>query len=226
MKFTWLGQAGLLLDTGKTTVMIDPYFSDCVAKVHPENTRRVPVDERFLNMTPDVLIFTHDHLDHYDPETAPLYLSRTDKKMTVICPWSVYDKARKHGTHNYVVFEPGTEWTAGDLRLLSIKAAHSDPHAIGVMITDLKNTKTYYVTGDTLYNKKILAELPAGIDVILLPINGVGNNMNEIDAVRFFRDSGAKVAVPFHVGMFDDKTPEIFDAAERVIPRLYEEIEI
>jgi L-ascorbate metabolism protein UlaG (beta-lactamase superfamily) len=48
--------------------------------------------------------------------------------------------------------------------------------------------------------------------------------MNEVDAARFFKASGAKVAVPMHVGMFDEKTPDIFKAEPRVLPEIYKEI--
>ena len=76
MKITWLGQAGLLFSNGKAKIMVDPYLSNSVEKVVPLNYRRVPVKEEFLSVTPDVMIFTHDHLDHYDPETAPIFLER------------------------------------------------------------------------------------------------------------------------------------------------------
>ena len=227
MKITWLGQAGLLFEKNGKTVMIDPYLSDSVVKVNPLNFRRVPVEEKLFDMTPDVMIFTHDHLDHYDPETAPRFFAKTDKQMLVLCPASVWPKARTHGGgHNYVQFDRFTEWTAYGMRFSAVHAEHSDAFAIGVVIEDLESGKKYYVTGDTLYNKKVFADLPDGIDVIFLPINGVGNNMNEVDAVRFFKASGAKVAVPLHVGMFDEKTPDIFDAEPRVLPEIYKEIEL
>ena len=227
MKITWLGQAGLLFEKNGKTVMIDPYLSDSVVKVNPLNFRRVPVEEKFFDMTPDVMIFTHDHLDHYDPETAPRFFAKTDKQMLVLCPASVWQKARTHGGgHNYVQFDRLTEWTAYGMRFSAVHAEHSDAFAIGVIIEDLDTGKKYYITGDTLYNKRIFADLPEGLDVIFLPVNGVGNNMNEVDAVRFFKASGAKVAVPLHVGMFDEKTPDIFKAEPRVLPTLYEEIKL
>ena len=227
MKITWLGQAGLLFEKNGKTVMIDPYLSDSVVKVNPLNWRRVPVEEKFFDMTPDVMIFTHDHLDHFDPETAPRFFAKTDKQMLVLCPASVWQKARTHGGgHNYVQFDRFTEWTAYGMRFSAVHAEHSDPYAIGVIIEDLEDGKTYYVTGDTLYNKKVFADLPDDIDVIFLPINGVGNNMNEVDAMRFFKASGAKVAVPLHVGMFDEKTPDLFKAEPRVLPEIYKEIKL
>ena len=69
-RITWLGQAGLLFEFDGLTVMIDPYLSDSVKEIEPQNYRRIPVDESFFDIKPDVLVFTHNHLDHYDSETA------------------------------------------------------------------------------------------------------------------------------------------------------------
>lgn len=226
MKITWLGQAGLLFDNGKVKIMVDPYLSNSVEKVEPLNYRRVPVKEEFLSVTPDVMIFTHDHLDHYDPETAPIFLERKEKRMTVLSPSSVWQKARAFKAHNNVQFNRGTSWTEYGFRFTAVKAEHSDVHAIGVLIEELDTAKIFYVTGDTLYNEAIFADLPENIDIMFLPINGVGNNMNVNDAARFFKKSGAKAAVPYHVGMFDEKTPEMFDADNRIILEIYKETEV
>jgi L-ascorbate 6-phosphate lactonase len=227
MKITWLGQAGLWLDSGSVTVMVDPYLSDCVGKIDPKKARRIPVKEELFDLSPDVMIFTHDHLDHYDPETAPRFFAKTEKEMTVLCPTSVWQKARTHGgPHNYVEFNRHTEWTEGELRFRAVKAAHSDPYAIGVLVEHLRENRVYYITGDTLYCSEIFADLPQGIDVVFLPINGVGNNMNATDAVRFFHDCKAKAAVPYHVGMFDGHTQELFEDKHKIILELYEEKEI
>ena len=227
MKITWFGQAGLLLDNGKTKIMIDPYLSNSVEKVEPQNFRRIPVNEELFDVCPDVMIFTHDHLDHYDPETAPRFFERANKKMTVLSPTSVWKKARLcGGGHNYVLFDRGVEWTEQNIRFKAVMASHSDPFAIGVIIEDIREGKTYYITGDTLYNENIFKDLPKNIDVVFLPIHGVGNNMNEVDAVRFFKACGAKRAVPYHVGMFDEKTPDIFDDENKIILEIYKESEI
>ena len=56
MKITWLGQAGLLLETDGKKIIVDPYLSQSVEKVNPKNYRRVPVDESFLKIKPDVIV--------------------------------------------------------------------------------------------------------------------------------------------------------------------------
>ena len=227
MKITWIGQAGLIFDSGRIKIMIDPYLSNSVEKVEPNNFRRVPVNEALFDVQPDVMIFTHDHLDHYDPETAPRFLEKTEKKITVLSPRSVYQKVRMlGGGHNYVEFNRYTEWTEKNVRFTAVKAAHSDPQAIGVLIEDIESKKTYYITGDTLYNSEIFGDLPEEIEAVFFPINGVGNNMNVEDAQRFAKRTGTKKACPLHVGMFDEKTLDTFKAENRVILNIYEETEI
>ena len=39
MKITWLGQAGLLIQTQGVKVMIDPYLSDSVEKINPKSKK-------------------------------------------------------------------------------------------------------------------------------------------------------------------------------------------
>lgn len=227
MTITWLGQAGLLFESDGRRIIIDPYLSDSVAKVNPANHRKVPVDQRFLELEPDVIIFTHDHIDHFDPESAGVYLGRAGKKITVLSPSSVWQKAREYQNgHNYVLFEEGVEWTEGNLRFASVPACHSDPMAIGVIITDLTDGKNYYVTGDTLYRKDIPLKLPVKPDVVFLPINGAGNNMNAVDAARFAEAVGAKQVVPYHFGMLDNLTAGDFVCENKVIPEIYKEIKL
>lgn len=227
MKIIWLGQAGLLLDNGKTRIMIDPYLSDSVRKADPQKYRRVPIKEEIFDVEPDVMIFTHDHLDHYDPQTAQVFLGEDRSPKTVLCPGSVWNKARQYSKkHNYVLFDTRTQWTEGGFRFCAVRAVHSDPCAIGVLIEELAENKIYYITGDTLYSEDIFSDLPENIDVVFLPVNGVGNNMNATDAVRFFKCCGARRAVPYHVGMLDDMSHGIFDVKEKIILEIYEEKEV
>ena len=224
MKITWLGQAGLLLKHNDQTVLIDPYLSDSVAKINPKNKRRVPVDERFLQIKPNIMLFTHNHLDHYDPETVVHFL-RADTNVTVLAPRSVWDEVRKTGgDNNYVLFNRHTRWTQGGLAFTAVLAAHSDATPIGVIVDD--GVRKYYITGDTLYNEEIFADLPADIDAVFLPINGVGNNMNMTDAADFAHRTGAKYVVPLHWGLFDALDPTQFTCDNKVIPQMYQEINL
>lgn len=224
MKITHIGQAGLLLQTGELTIMIDPYFTDAVGQIDPNKHRRVEMKEELWDIRPDVLIFTHDHLDHYEPETAKRILT-SHKGITVLCPNSVWQKVRLNGgDHNYVLFDRHTQWTERGVRFSAVKAAHSDSFAIGVVIK--AENRNFYITGDTLYNKEIFPDLPETIHYIFLPVNGVGNNMNAFDAARFVKKCGAKMAFPVHVGMFDGLTGHILEIDNKVVLATYESAEV
>ena len=224
MKVTWIGQAGLIIKCGKLTVMIDPYLSDSVKKINPKNYRRIPVNEELFNIKPDVMIFTHDHLDHYDPETATRFINE-DTSVTVLSPSSVWEKVRKlGGDNNYVMFNRNTTWTFGGISFTAVKAEHSDCAAIGCIIDD--GSKKIYITGDTLYNESIFEDIPRDIHAMFLPINGVGNNMNMEDARRFSERVNPHITIPFHCGMFDNTDMSEFNCKNRKLLELYKETEV
>lgn len=224
MKITFLGQAGLLFENENIKIMIDPYLSDSVEKIEPKNVRRMKVEASFFDIKPDVMIFTHNHLDHFDTETVPYFINK-ESNVTVLAPKSVWDNVRKiGGNNNFVLFNSGTSWTYFDVKFTAVKAEHSDPTPIGVIIDD--GDKKYYVTGDTLYNEEIFKDIPKGIYALFLPINGVGNNMNMADAKRFSERVDAQYTVPIHFGMFDEINPEDFKCDNKIIPEIYKEIKL
>lgn len=226
MRCIWLGQAGLLFEFDGVKVMVDPYLSDSVATVNPRNKRRAAVDKTFFEIRPDILILTHDHLDHTDPETLDSILKQWEE-ICVLASQNAWKHVRAYGgTHNYVMFDRGTRWTQGGLGFQAVHAQHSDDYAIGVLIT--YQNKTYYVAGDTLYHEQVIKDVKdwcKPIEALFLPVNGIGNNMNMTDAAKFSKEIGAKKVVPIHFGLFDSLDPEAdFPAENKVIPRIYEEI--
>ena len=110
------------------------------------------------------------------------------------------------------------------MKFIAVKAEHSDISPIGVIIDD--GEKKYYVTGDTLYNEEIFADIPEDIFAIFMPVNGAGNNMNFADAKRFCEKINPVVAVPMHCGLFDEINMNDWDYEKKVVPVIYEEIKI
>jgi len=219
MKVTWLAQAGLLFENGHLSVMVDPYFSDSAGERDASKHRRMAANDAFLR-APDVLIITHDHLDHLDPATLCRLLD-TERRITVLASEGAYAKLCALGfpQHRYVLMRPHSVWSEGSVTFYAVKAEHSDPHAIGCIIDD--GNRTYYVTGDTLYNYDVLDDVldlvEDGVDVVFLPINGEGNNMNAKDAADFAYEIDAARAVPIHYGLFDGQDPSEFDFENAVL---------
>ena len=206
MKGYWLGQAGFLFETaGGSSIMVDPYMSDSAERSSGSGCRRlVPVDESFLK-APDVLILTHDHIDHMDFDTIDaLVQAGGDKKIKMLLPKSALSPMRQRyaGRADFYIFVPGTEISLDDVLYRSVPAAHSDFDAIGVIIS--ADGKRVYHTGDTLYSRAIFGSIDEPIDLLITVINGKGNNMNAVDAARFTKRISPAAVLPMHWDMFPD----------------------
>ena len=224
MKVMWLEQASLLITAAGKKILIDPYFSRCVETENPSWPKRKDPPAWVWDIRPDVLIFTHDHIDHCDPETFPRILASREK-ILVLCAPSTWKRALAcGGSHNYVRFARHAGWTEGGVRFTAVKAEHSDPAPIGVVIE--AEGKMVWVSGDTLFSAEIPGDLPTGIDTAFLPVNGAGNNMNAADAKRLADAAGVKRVVPLHVGMYDSLTPEIYPGGEKWVLTPYKEYEL
>lgn len=224
MTVTWLGQAGLLIENDKVQILIDPYLSDSVSELDPRKVRRVPVLKSLFDIKPDIVIFTHNHRDHYDPETVKKFIG-AETRITVLSPTSVWDDVRKiGGENNFVLFNALTTWSELGVKFTAVPAEHSDSYAIGVIIDD--GERKYYITGDTLYNERIFKNIPKDIYAIFLPVNGEGNNMNMRDAKAFCDRVEPEIAIPIHCGMFDDIDMSVFCYKNKVVPEIYKKIEV
>ena len=213
MKVTWLGQAGLLFDSGRVRVLVDPYLSDSIGDTDPERHRRIPVPEDYKNISADILVITNTEPDRLDDATLMGVLG-AERRMTVLCSEGAYNRVRHFSSrHNYVLLSPHSVWSEGGLTFYSVRAEHHDRTAIGVIIDD--GERTFYLSGDTLYNYDVIDDVmdlvDDGVDYAFLPINGYGNNMNAKDASDFAYELDAGRAVPVHYGMLDDVSPESFD---------------
>ncbi len=229
MKVTWLTQAGFLFKNSRLSIMVDPYFADTMAERDPKKARRISVDESFFDANPDLILITHDHVDHCNEETIRELLRRADKTVTILASESAYNHlAPMVGDHNLVLLAPHTVWSECGVTFYSVHAEHSDRSAVGFIIDDGK--KTYYVSGDTLYNYDVIDDVldlvEDGVDYAFLPINGRGNNMHAKDAADFAYEIDAKCAVPTHYGLIDSIDPESFDFEDRLILTPYVEVEL
>jgi len=215
MKVVRLGQAGLLFRTESACVLVDPYFSDgayAVSGVH----RKKPVPSIAWDLRPDLLLITHDHVDHYDPETVPAFVNETTS-VTVLSPDSVWRKIRSAGgNNNFVRMEPGVTWTEKGVSVTALPARHSDPYAIGFGLE--AEGRRILITGDTLLDLGWkIPERFRNPDFLFLPINGRGNNMNAADAASLAKAVGARHAVPVHYGMLDDCSPDAFVCESKAV---------
>lgn len=224
MKVTWLGEAGLLFENEDIKIMVDPSFSDS-----GERKRRIEPDMSFLSASPDVILITHEHSGHLDMDTLKKISENKGSEITFLAPQNAYKKlVTLAGCHNYVMLNSHSVWSESGVTFYSVHAEHSDRTAVGFIIDD--GRKTYYVSGDTLYNYDVIDDVlelvEDGVDVAFLPINGKDNNMNAKDAADFAYEIGAKRAVPVHYGMYDTQDPKSFDFEDAMILQPFEKTDI
>jgi L-ascorbate metabolism protein UlaG (beta-lactamase superfamily) len=99
-----------------------------------------------------------------------------------------------------MLFDRGVEITLDGVRFVSNYACHSDERPIGVTIVG--DGKVLCHTGDTMYHRQLLEDLPRGADALLIPINGQGYNMNVVDAARLVRYLIPTTVYPMHWDLF------------------------
>ncbi len=218
MKIRWLGQSGYILSDGMTEICIDPYLSDVVNRVaNRPRVRKIPIAPEDLKS--DVVICTHNHLDHIDTDSIPLMDKRN---MTFLAPSECQQVLTDMGVEKFEAFDEGTTLKYGDFEITATFADHTVA-SVGVLIT-YKGERLYF-SGDTEYNKK-LEEIRCGY--MFICINGRLGNMNVCEATKLTNIINPKLAIPNHYDMFESNSedPEKFDVPQRFIMEFDKEYEV
>ena len=199
LKIRWIGQSGYILSDGKTEICIDPYLSNVVDRIAKRGRM---VEAPFLpeELKSDVVICTHNHLDHVDIDAIPLMKK---ENMLFLAPIDAKKQLEECGVINFTAFDEGITVKVGEFELTAVFADHSVP-AVGVIVKHCGITM--YFSGDTEYNKKLEELKSYNIDVIFICINGKLGNMNVEEAVQLTKIINPKVGIPTHYGMFESNT--------------------
>ena len=201
MEITWIGQSGYLLTDGATEICIDPYLSNVVDRIaHRGRMVEAPIAPEDLQS--DVVVCTHNHLDHVDIDAIPLM--KKENKI-FLAPTDAKEQLEACGVTQYMAFDEGDSYSFGDFRLTAVFADHSVP-AIGVVV-EHRGVKLYF-SGDTEYHQRLEKLKALNIDVMFVCINGRLGNMSVDEAVRLTGIINPKVGVPTHYGMFESNTED------------------
>lgn len=205
----WLGQAGFICKTaGGKLIAIDPYFSDYVQRIIPEEglgfKRLSPPPCHADDLSFDVLLISHEHGDHFDMDAMPSLLR--NERMRIYTNPVVYAELRNMGvseTRLHCIKKGQTLPLWEGLCLTAVDCDHGElaPEALGFLI-DFSFAKIYYA-GDTAYSPdRLKAAIQAKPEVVLLPINGAYGNLNGISASQYAALLQAQVCVPCHFWTF------------------------
>ena len=147
----------------------------------------------------DVILVTHLHPDHIDPEYAPGLVAANPKARVLVEP-------TVPGVVPLDRAEPITADTSVDLggvRVAAVGGLHAVIHAdiprignVGMVIS-AEGEPTLFHPGDSL------AAIPAGVDVLAVPAYGPWAAMKE--TVDFAREVAAPLGFPIHDGLLNER---------------------
>lgn len=204
MRIRFLGQSGYLLESGRTSILIDPYLSDSVNRV-AGRPRLLPIPMAPQEISCDAVICTHDHLDHLDPDTV----SQISDRQFFVTTHGGKEKLASLGKQNVKALSLQERIVIGDMELIAVFASHT-VEAFGLIVK--AEGKTLYFSGDTLFDERLFAVKEYAPDVTLICINGKLGNMNVTEALTVAKEIGAKINIPNHYDMFESNSedPHLF----------------
>ncbi len=208
----WLLQAGFVIKSPDGyTVCIDPYLTNSVMtsygveRGHPAPL--TPEESEF-----DLILATHPHDDHQDPEAIIPFSKH--KKTRYMGPFSVVKLARAGGFYGdrAQILNRGDVAEVGDIKIEAVYARHMfapepTPDATGYLITVGK--WRIFHSGDTEYDARIVDDTEGRVDVSLICINGITGNMDTKEAAFLAWRQGCQIAAPMQSGRGPET--EVFD---------------
>ncbi|MHC1741186.1 MAG: MBL fold metallo-hydrolase [Anaerolineaceae bacterium] len=245
--FTFLGQAGFLIQFEKCRILIDPYLSNYVVDggIGPAElfSREFPAPIQLSELTEiDFLFITHDHADHCDPHTI-LPLVNLNPKIRIICPKPAAAHLVSQGVNidHIIVPETGKLIQQASLNYYSVPAAHYqfDQDAVDNSFAYFGYVINFgemwiYHSGDTiLYDGMvdIVLSHTNKIDMACLPVNGrdgwrerlgMTGNLDGAEALELALKLHADVIIPMHNDLFisNHVNPAILtDLVDKKAPR-------
>ena len=213
MRLTFAGQAGFILQTEKgIRIGIDLYLSDCCNRYFGLK-RLMPYVFNPEKMELDLLIATHAHYDHFDPDSIPLMMKNGKTKLICATDCKAETEMLNLDQSRITYLKVGDVFENADVKITAMPCDHGEeaPEAIGLFIE--ADGRRIYVAGDTCFREDTFSrEELLGADVFIMPINGAFGNLNETEGAKAAGIVKAKLTIPCHYWNFAEHfgSPHLF----------------
>jgi L-ascorbate 6-phosphate lactonase len=210
----WLGQAGYVLKANNLIIAIDPYLSDSAANGAPEFTRLYPPVINAEELKADIMIITHNHADHLDPETLTRYSYKNDTQF--VAPWLTAVALAEAGIpeERIRIVNAGQTYRHGQTEINGVFALPTGADVLDTTgyLVRFGNGRTIYHTSDTQFHPLVLAAAPKNPDVMMVPINGKWDNPGPEQAALFAEHVSPRYVFPNHYDTMalNAENPEVF----------------
>ena len=203
----FIGQAGFVIKSASgQTLAWDLYLSDVGERLegHDGFKRLLPKVLLPTELQYDVVVASHPHFDHFDPDAMPVMMSNPHSKLYASVDCRKLVEQRSMESRNITYMAPGETYTSGDFTLHFVSCDHGTlaPDAVGAVIT--VDDKNIFFAGDTCLRLDRAEEYLSfgAIDVLIAPINGAYGNLNEHDCALLSKALEPRLTIPCHYGMF------------------------
>lgn len=217
----YLGQEGILLKFQNHYLAVDPYLSDyvdrnCSQLVAWKRAYAPPISPDGLNFL-DVVLCTHAHFDHADPDTLPV-IAKANPETRFVVPAPELDTIAAYGIdrRQLIPAYADSPISIAAFTITPIPSAHEvlhtdengHYHELGYLI-DTPAGRFFHAGDMCMYEG--LAERLTNVDVAFLPINGrdyfrnqndIIGNFDCIEAVTLAKNIGAMLLVPLHHDLY------------------------
>lgn len=205
---TWIGHASFLIQFTDLNVLIDPNFANWLFLL--KRVRHAGLHLKDLPAA-EVVLLSHAHFDHFHKPT----LRRLPGPRIAIAPWGVAELTRGLGFDRVLELEWWETFSRRGLQVTLTPSKHwgartlGDHHrGYGGFLLEHQGRRLYYA-GDSAYFDGFTEIGRRGKpEIALLPIGAYEPeglrrvHMGPEDALRAFRELGARWLVPMHYGSF------------------------
>jgi L-ascorbate 6-phosphate lactonase len=225
LSIRYLGQEGFWFRHGGVSVLVDPYLSHSGdtapdAPVYWSRNYAPPVRAGELRGV-DIVLCSHDHLDHTDPETL-MAIAEASPGCRFAGPKSSVATMQRAGLapERTVTLNAGDSRRIGEVEIRVLASAHESYQQdargfhefLGYVL--LWRGLTLYHPGDTVRTEQLDRDLsPYRVDIGFLPINGrdesrsksgIVGNMDGAEAIAFAQRHDFGLLVPMHYDLYSN----------------------